>query len=51
MNNEAVYGIDGSKVGTLVQEGADWVAYSLSDIEVYRGPSANIACWTLQGRA
>jgi hypothetical protein len=50
-NSETVYGIDGAKVGVVVLEGTDWVAYSLSDLEVYRGPSANIACWTLQGRA
>lgn len=50
-NDETVYGINGSKVGTLVREGAEWVAYSLSDLEVYRGPCANLACWTLQGRA
>lgn len=47
---ETVYGINGDKVGTVVREGSDWVAYSLSDLEVYRGPCANLAAWTLQGR-
>jgi hypothetical protein len=47
---EAVFGINGEKVGVLVKEGAEWVAYNLSDIEVYRGNCANTACWTLQDR-
>lgn len=50
-HEETVYGISGEKVGMLVREGADWVAYNMSDFEVYRGPSASIACWTLQDRA
>lgn len=51
MNNaNTVYGIDGGKVGVVVQEGNEWVAYNMSDMEVYRGTSANVAAWTLQGR-
>jgi hypothetical protein len=48
---ETVYGIGGDVVGVLVKEGSEWVAYNLSDIEVYRGDSANQACWVLQDRA
>jgi len=46
---ETVYGIDGSKVGVVVKEGSEWVAYNLSDIEVYRGAGFSEACWTLNG--
>lgn len=49
-NTENVYGINGEKVGVIVREGGEWVAYNLSDVEAYRGPSHNVACWTLQDR-
>lgn len=51
MEESTVYGSNGEKVGTIVREGAEWVAYSLSDLEVYRGSSHNLAAWTLQGDA
>lgn len=44
-----VYGISGSKVGTVSREGAEWVSYSLADLEVYRGNDYLLACWTLTG--
>ena len=49
-DTQTVYGLDGEKAGVLVREGAEWVTYNLSDVEVYRGQSALQACWTLQGR-
>lgn len=46
-NLETVYGVDGSKVGVTVREGSDWVAYNLSDVEVYRGNDGLLAAWVL----
>lgn len=51
MNTETIYGADGSKVGTVTFEGTEWVAYTMGDVEAYRGVSFLLACWTLQGRA
>lgn len=48
---ESVFGICGEKVGVVVQEGGEWVAYNMSDVEVYRGLGYLEAAWTLQGRA
>lgn len=44
---ETVYNIAGEKVGVVVKEGSEFVSYDISDFEVYRGPSANLAAWTL----
>jgi hypothetical protein len=52
MNSEnTVLDIHGNKVGVVVREGNEWAAYSLSDLEVYRGRDYLLACWTLQGDA
>lgn len=51
MNNETVFGLSGEKVGCVVREGNEWVAYTISDVEAYRGADYLLACWTLQGRA
>jgi hypothetical protein len=51
MQTETVFGEGDSKVGVVVREGQEWAAYNLSDIEVYRGTSYLLACWTLQDRA
>lgn len=47
-NSETVYGINGEKVGVVEEEGGEFVAYNLSDLEVYRGTFLN-ACRSLQG--
>lgn len=45
---ETVYSDKGvTKVGVVVREGCEWVAYDLSDFEVYRGSSYLMAVWTL----
>ncbi len=44
----SVCGHDGSRCGCVVVEGSEYVAYSLADLEVYRGPSAEIARDTLR---
>lgn len=46
--DKTVYDINGDKVGVVEHEGDEWVAYNLSDIEVYRGRGFLDACWKLQ---
>ena len=37
-STDTIFTYAGDKAGTVVREGADYVAYNMSDMEVYRGP-------------
>jgi len=50
-NTETVSDIHGNKVGVVECDGGEWVAYNLSDIEVYRGPSFTAACDAARGES